>query len=346
MNKNYYLISPKTDFFLIGGAALITYFLVLLINIPKSFDVVFWMFVLAFFVNSPHFIISYEIFYSSVGEKILKKKNFLFAGIVVPLILILMIFLGLAFYSKEVFVGMLLTMFFLVGWHYIKQAYGCFIVYSAGNRVFYNKVEQRLIKYSLYPLWFFSFLKIFTSTNFKEFWGLKYHFPALLLPFSSIMGILSLTGISVFLSIIFIRYWKSKELPNFTALIPILVIYVWLSPIFWNEIYFYMIPFFHSLQYFLFSGAYTKNRIKKSEMGMRGWLFWWGSAFILGALLFEFIPNVLDQFFFFGNDITPHLFLISFIFFINIHHYFIDSVIWKGDNPDVREYLKFEPNND
>ena len=74
MNKNYYLISPKTDFLLIGGAALITYFLVLLINIPKSFDVVFWMFVLAFFVNSPHFIISYEIFYSSVGEKILKKK--------------------------------------------------------------------------------------------------------------------------------------------------------------------------------------------------------------------------------------------------------------------------------
>jgi hypothetical protein len=105
MNKNYYLISPKTDFLLIGGAALITYFLVLLINIPKSFDVVFWMFVLAFFVNSPHFIISYEIFSSSVGEKILKKKSFLFAGIVVPLILILMIFLGLAFYSKEVFVG-------------------------------------------------------------------------------------------------------------------------------------------------------------------------------------------------------------------------------------------------
>jgi len=69
---------------------------------------------------------------------------------------------------------------------------------------------------------------------------------------------------------------------------------------------------------------------------------WWGGAFILGALFFEFIPNFLDENFPVFTHITPNLFLISFILFINIHHYFIDSVIWKGTNPDVREYLKFQ----
>ena len=55
---------------------------------------------------------------------------------------------------------------------------------------------------------------------------------------------------------------KNKTV-NIVALTSLVVIFVWLSPLLYNPYYFLIIPFFHSLQYFLFSGAYTKNKIIK-----------------------------------------------------------------------------------
>ncbi|MQZ55976.1 hypothetical protein [Acinetobacter junii] len=341
INKKY-LISPVIDFLLIGGMAIFSYLVLVLVNFSINIDIVFLMVILAFFVNSPHFMISYIIFYKSAKYKLFRSKSFFIAGVLVPVVLLFFIFYGFVFISKDVFYYLLLCMFFLVGWHYIKQAYGCFIVYSAGNQVYYNKFEQNIIKFSLYPLWIFSFLRLFTSEVNKEFWGFQYSVPAVLISFKNVMEWMSVIGVLLFLVLLIHNIFFIKKKPNLTALTSIVVIYIWLSPLLWDEIYFYMIPFFHSLQYFLFSGAYTKNKIHDEKSGVRGWLIWWGSAFILGALFFDFIPNFLDGYFSIAPNITPHLFLISFVLFINIHHYFIDSVIWKGSNPDVRKYLKFK----
>ena len=35
----------------------------------------------------------------------------------------------------------------------------------------------------------------------------------------------------------------------------------------------------------------------------------------------------------------PSVFVFIFMMWINIHHYFIDNVIWRRDNEDVRKYL-------
>ena len=60
--NNNYLISNSVDFILIGGAALLTFLIITIFNLNLGLDIVFIMFVLAFFVNSPHFMISYQIF--------------------------------------------------------------------------------------------------------------------------------------------------------------------------------------------------------------------------------------------------------------------------------------------
>jgi hypothetical protein len=33
------------------------------------------------------------------------------------------------------------------------------------------------------------------------------------------------------------------------------------------------------------------------------------------------------------------VFLFMFWIFINVHHYFLDNVMWRSHNPDVRKYL-------
>ncbi|MCY1551726.1 hypothetical protein D9M68_880740 [compost metagenome] len=129
-------------------------------------------------------------------------------------------------------------------------------------------------------------------------------------------------------------------MPSITAVTPLVVIYVWLSPFLTHPFFLYMIPFFHSLQYLLFSGAYTRDKVEASGSGSRGYLIWWGGAFVLAALVFEVIPTAIDDAGLHSGEITPKLALVAFLLFINIHHYFIDNVLWRGDNPQVRQALR------
>ena len=33
------------------------------------------------------------------------------------------------------------------------------------------------------------------------------------------------------------------------------------------------------------------------------------------------------------------MFLFVFWIFINVHHYFLDNVMWRRENPDTKKYL-------
>ena len=64
-----------------------------------------------------------------------------------------------------------------------------------------------------------------------------------------------------------------------------------------------------------------------------------GGVVLAGWLAFELVPNQMDvalgtfaswQMFFFFTAAT---------LFINIHHYFIDNVVWRFNSPEVKKYL-------
>lgn len=57
VSSRYHLILRNVDFILISGAALLTYFLQTLIDIYSISEVIFWIFVLACFINIHHFFI-------------------------------------------------------------------------------------------------------------------------------------------------------------------------------------------------------------------------------------------------------------------------------------------------
>ena len=85
--------------------------------------------------------------------------------------------------------------------------------------------------------------------------------------------------------------------------------------------------------------------------GERGWKAWLRSApaglarfLVVGGVLgfagFWFAPVIVDTFSGYDQAIFgATLFLFIGWTFINIHHYFIDNVIWRRDNPEARRYL-------
>jgi len=61
---------------------------------------------------------------------------------------------------------------------------------------------------------------------------------------------------------------------------------------------------------------------------------------LLGYLAMDAVPRFFDSRFHYDQGIFgPNLFYFAFIVFINIHHYFIDNVIWRFKDPEVRTYL-------
>ena len=60
---------------------------------------------------------------------------------------------------------------------------------------------------------------------------------------------------------------------------------------------------------------------------------------VAGYLAFDWIPNRLNV----ALDVVPrtrtYFFVTAALAFVNVHHYFIDNVIWRLRDPGVRREL-------
>ena len=102
-----------------------------------------------------------------------------------------------------------------------------------------------------------------------------------------------------------------------------------------------MVPFFHSLQYLPFAFRLENQKVEKNR-----WYNLQISTRILtllfaGILAFELIPSVLDKKL--ETDIyqSAWFFSTAFAVFINIHHFFIDSVVWRLKDEEVKKGLLY-----
>ncbi len=111
-----------------------------------------------------------------------------------------------------------------------------------------------------------------------------------------------------------------------------------------NPVVLIFIPALHSLQYLLIVWRFEINRtaaVNKSAMSAKWRLASFGATGIfLGYLGFWFVPKLLNgQISYDQETFGTVVFLFIFWIFINVHHYVIDNVIWRGENPETRTYL-------
>lgn len=360
-----YLYGPKIDFFLLGGFSI--FLLPFLFAMPeKSFlnPLSFIMLALANIINHPHFAHSYQIFYRQFPARLSDQKlgnvakgRYLLAGIVVPLILAGYFAIGITTQSSKLvgLAGNIMALF--VGWHYVKQGYGLLMVDAAMKRNFFDSREKKILLANGYAVWTTAWLFGNYASTQRDIWGVQYY--SFNFPYELAVAAAAVVSITTLLMLYLVwrRLMNGKGVPFNGVIAYLSALYLWLLFININPLWALVVPALHSIQYLAVvyrfqsnieheqtTPSETKNHsgiiaLARSSAAFQVTLFAL-TGVALGIALFWKIPIWLDQNISYRHDLFgANLFLFSFWIFVNVHHYFIDNVIWRRDNADAKKYL-------
>jgi hypothetical protein len=146
---------------------------------------------------------------------------------------------------------------------------------------------------------------------------------------------------------------ETRKRPSISALIGYTTMYTLLAFVRIHPLFAYASPMFHSLQYMLFVYAYKRGEFSTElaehhhEDKKLDRPIWYRhlSYFLLmcatGALAFDILPVYFE-----AKSLQWGWQLMAtpiFHVFVNTHHYFIDTAIWRRDNRNVSKFLFARP---
>jgi hypothetical protein len=328
--------------------------------------------------NHPHFMISYRFGYGS-GTGLIRRHWFRLLAVPLGLIAFFTLAylkfdsqiselpwviasnnlfdkLGLGFrlgtlanLGTEILSLSVLLMNLTVGWHYSKQVFGCIMVYGRYDHYSFSKLQRWIIKASLFSVAFLNFfsLSIYAPGFESDPLAKSYFFNIPMIPLGLPKILIPATAATVVLlaiatigGVFYVNYRRHGKLPSANLVVPWIAFHIWWLPFFrQNEYYFATIPFFHSLQYLPFAYRREAKGLQNAKWPEIRTSLFLSVLLFVGFCAFELVPSHLDRAFETTWYLHTWFFMIAFAVFINVHHFFIDSVVWKFDQKDVQESL-------
>lgn len=352
---------------LVGGATLFLLPLGWLLRSLLGLDsaelaVGFLAFHAAFLINDPHFCVTYLLFYRDVRGRALgntfrgwQQARYWVAGAVVPLVLATWNIVAFARDSRELLGLQIQLMFFLVGWHYVKQGFGTLMVLSARRGVSYSRFERWALLFHCFAGWAYAWASPAHPSREEMEKGVWYTALARPVAFETATFVVFLVS-AVVLAVTLIAKWRREQrLPPSAGLVGLLTtIWLWTVYSSADPLLLYVIPALHSVQYLYFVWLLKRNEAREGEgppdfkrpTGVR-LLILAASAIALGWLLLRGAPGALDDIRALNvkasgaapSELGSTPYFAAFFVFVNIHHYFMDTVLWRRDNPETR-YLR------
>jgi hypothetical protein len=357
-------VASGVEFLAVGGAGVLLFPVLWLLRRVVGLDsaelaVGFLMFHGAHLINDPHFAVTYLLFYKNVKERAFgaafspaQRARYWAAGVLAPVALAAWVVTALSSGSARSLGVLIQLMFLLVGWHYVKQGFGVLTVLSARRGVRYSPFERRVILAHCFAGWAYAWASPATPAAEAEEKGVLYFslaHPALLERVTLVAFALSTLVLGV---VLFRKARRDGRLPPLAPLTGLLVS-VWLWSVYSSAdpLMVYVIPALHSVQYLYFVWLLSRNQARAAaKVRVFGPPVWQRLAFLavsavaLGWLVFHGVPDILD-----GARLTEHRharvpfgalgltpYFAACFAFVNLHHYFMDNVIWRRENPETR----------
>jgi hypothetical protein len=362
--RRHDLHGPLVDFMCLGGVSLLLLPMALLVPNAWAPDVAIAMMLVANLINHPHFALSYQVFYRGFRAKAgsgnpdrALRGRYRLAGIVAPALLGAVLATALAFGNLRLLGLGGNAMAFLVGWHYVKQGYGILMVDAALKRRFLPEREKRVLRLNGYAVWLAGWITVNAAAGKSSLWGVDY--VRIAFPISVVWASWLLAGIAGFaaLWVLAARRRAGFALPVTGTAAYGITLYLWQLFIAINPVWLLIVPALHSLQYLAVVSRFELNRAKDvpdaMDLAAPGMLHrllplryqqralgFAVAGIILGFLMFWGVPVLLETVVAYPRETERTMaFLFAAWVFVNVHHYFLDNVMWRSQNPETRKYL-------
>jgi hypothetical protein len=355
------------EFLLVGGLTPFLFPLSWMLRRTLGLDaadyaVGFTFFYAAHVINDPHFSVTYLLFYKDARARAFggaftgwQRARYVLAGIAVPIGLAAWAIAGLALKSAVILGWMIQLMFLLVGWHYAKQGFGVMTVLAARRGVRFTPRERLAILAHCYAGWAYAWASPFDPGHEVEEKGVVYTTLAHPRGLEQATLVVCLGTGLVMIALLVQKRLREGRLPIATPLVALLAsVWTWSIYSSLDPLVRYMTPALHSVQYLYFvwllRGSQARERegppwFETSARVRLGVLAL--SAIGLGWLLFHGAPDFLDLAFVPRRsrftDFGPTPYFAALYAFVNIHHYAMDAVIWRRENPETAHLLRRAP---
>lgn len=358
------LVHPWLDFWLLGGLSFvglgIMWLAIDVFKVNIGARVPWWAYYASFAVNYPHFAYSYQLFYKNYGARLsspetgwASRLRLTIAGIIVPMMLIGYFVQTGLLQDRQLLGYGVFAMLFFVGWHYVKQGYGVLITTSVYKGIFYSNWQKRALYINAYAIWAYAWLKGNVMLAQHKYYDVSYYTVELPRAWMTYAGWAAvITSAFALAAILWAWLYEKKGITPSGIVGYASATYFWVMLPHVHPQFFFFIPLFHSLQYLPFVYKFKKSEFLHEQQAVppeqksqrfaklaRLVMFVFG-GFALGALFMDLLPGAIDKAV--ADDwihFSRNYFIVCFLLFINIHHFFIDSAFWRRDNRDVQQYL-------
>jgi hypothetical protein len=348
------------EFLLVGGATFLLLPLGWLLRHGVGLDDAeltagFLTFYGAWVVNDPHFTVTYVLFYRDARTRALdrgapfsSRLRWLVAGVAAPVVLVSWAAVAIRAGSAQTLGWLVQLMYFLVGWHYVKQGFGVLTVLAARRGVRLTARERVVFLAHGFAAWAYAWANPAMPAGEFEEKGVVYRAIARPPWLETVTGtLLVASAVALALTLAARRRRKDRSIPIVSMMGFLVTLWSWTIYSAVDPVLLYFIPALHSAQYLYFVWLMKRNEARIEEgppsfgrpAPVRLTLLAL-SALALGALLFHGAPEVLDHSHRHATDplgTTP--WFAAFFVVVNIHHYVMDAVIWRRENPMTRFLL-------
>jgi hypothetical protein len=331
-----YFVNGWVDYALIGGVSLLTFFLLKIFHHARTEVVWTTAAALAWVVNWPHFsATNYRLYQSKANI-----RQYPIVALVVPLV-VLTATVG-SFASPGGVAPWLVKLFlFWSPYHFSGQTVGITLIYARRAGFSVGRWERMALSGFVFSTFLVQMAMLEAGQGVTEYYSVPVPLLGIPVWMPQVLRVwMILCGAGL---LFFAVRWsvKNKRLLPPIVLLPAVTQLVWfvIGPT--VPSFFEFVPFFHSLQYMLIAwlmqlkekldqgGLAPSRRYVLSESAR------WGVVnFAGGALLFYLLPQLASS-----AGFTLAFASAVVLSGVQIHHFFVDGVIWKLKNPRVSSPL-------
>jgi hypothetical protein len=336
--RSPYFVSAAWDFLLMGGASLLCYGVMrLFTENERTEGIIAAGAALAWVVNWPHFAATSARLYGS-RENLAQYPITAFGA---PVLVLCGIAASMA--SPDVIAPWWLKLFmFWSPYHFSGQTVGLTLLYARRTGFFFTPVMRLCLSTFVFCSYLLPIVRFEVSTAGSQYYGINY--PGLGVPGWTPDAVMALmvAGAVGFLVLAGKKAIDEKRALPPIVLLPAVTQFVWFLPGGSWATFAEFVPFFHSLQYMLVAwslmlkekldggGHQPSVRFVVGESTR-----WYVLLVIGGGILFSGLPQLMSR----VSGTTIWFSTAVVIAGVQIHHFFVDGVIWKLRSRTVRSPL-------